>query len=81
MKVFVPETDLPKQLDLFEDTQTTETITIDLPLEELGRLALMAHNADMKLNDYIVHAIVEHIELLEAFGSSSDNLSGAVADE
>ena len=34
-----------------------ETISVDLSYEEIGRLALQAHERDMKLNDYIIELL------------------------
>ena len=38
------------------------TMPLDLELEEIGRLAIMAHNRDMKLNDFLVEILVAHAE-------------------
>jgi len=35
-----------------------ELIEIELPLEEIGRLALEAHERDMTLNDYVVEILL-----------------------
>ena len=35
-----------------------ELIPLDLTFEEIGKLALSAHNRDMKLNDYLVEIIM-----------------------
>lgn len=39
-----------------------EIIPLDLSIEEIGRLAILAHEADMKLNDYIIKIILEYID-------------------
>lgn len=41
--------------------ENTEIVTFDLPLEEIGRIALLAHEADMKLNDYIIKILTDYI--------------------
>ena len=47
-----------------EDLEVEELVDfpIELTLEEIGRLAIMAHNRDMKLNDFLVEILVEHAE-------------------
>jgi uncharacterized protein (DUF1778 family) len=35
-------------------------ITLDLPIETIGRLALHAHERDMKLNDFIIDVMKEY---------------------
>jgi len=39
-----------------------EVIELDIPDETLLKLALEAHNRDMKLNDYILQVVKEFIE-------------------
>ena len=39
-----------------------EIIELDLSDDVLLQLALEAHNADMKLNDYIIQLLKEYIE-------------------
>jgi hypothetical protein len=35
-------------------------INLDLPIETIGKLALYAHQKDMKLNDFIVDLLKEY---------------------
>lgn len=39
-----------------------EVVELDLPLDQIGRLAIQAHEQDMKLNDYINDIIREYCE-------------------
>jgi uncharacterized protein (DUF1778 family) len=36
------------------------TITLDLSIETIGKLALQAHERDMKLNDFIIDVMTEY---------------------
>lgn len=39
----------------------TEIIELNLSIEEIATLALAAHNSDLKLNDYIIKAVLKSI--------------------
>lgn len=38
-----------------------ETVTLELTYEEIGKLALRAHNEDMTLNQFIVKLLEDNI--------------------
>ena len=46
--------------DIMIQEEKMEILPIDLTLEEIGTLALKAHEADMKLNDFIVRLLVDY---------------------
>lgn len=37
-------------------------VTVDLPIEVIAELAIQAHEADMKLNDFIVKILEEYVD-------------------
>jgi hypothetical protein len=64
-----------------EKSKETETIDIDLSLEEIGRIALMAHERDMKLNDFIIEAVKKHIAELNIDFSDDYLTDYGISDE
>ena len=54
---------IPFDLSIVKNSDSEiEIIPLDLSIEEIGRLAILAHEADMKLNDYIIKIILEYID-------------------
>ena len=54
-------------------TDEKEYITIDLPTDLFTKLALEAHELDMKFNDYIIQELMNYINC--NLGESNDNKS------
>lgn len=54
-------------------TDEKEYITIDLPTDLFTKLALEAHELDMKFNDYIIQELMNYINC--NLGESNDDKS------
>jgi predicted HicB family RNase H-like nuclease len=50
--------------DFHDSDEEMETIQIDLPDKVLLQICLMAHEANMTLNDFIIQVLREHLERL-----------------